>query len=283
MLNSVAASLTGWVAGPFFFIPLVGVIGRSSVVFWSLVCVFAGQVWGAKMNGPGDYIPFTISRLFTGLFGGIPAILGSGFIIDMFYLHQRGKAFAVFEILIIFAVVGGGTLGGFVVERQPWSYAFWWTLGPVGAAIILVFLFVEDTTYYRGTDSPNAIQLPESWPANRLATFFPGTETQLPGKRREFVSLGCSLTSHLTFNERAGLEGHSSFPDHVRAYHAPHGHVHFCRSRSSHHASVDLGNFSRATSQGGRVRLLVHSNGILYHDGLGRHHLRRALWILLQR
>lgn len=77
------------------------------------------------MTGVNDYIPFTISRLFTGLFGGIPAILGSGYIIDTFFLHQRGKAFAVFEILIIFAVVGGGTLGGFIAHNNNWDLAFW--------------------------------------------------------------------------------------------------------------------------------------------------------------
>ena len=91
MLNTVAASLAGWVAGPFLFVPIVGVVGRSCVIFWSLVFIFIGQVWGAEMTGPNDYIAFTMSRLFTGLFGGIPAILGSGYIIDMFYLHQRGK------------------------------------------------------------------------------------------------------------------------------------------------------------------------------------------------
>ncbi|QGA17659.1 hypothetical protein EYB26_005334 [Talaromyces marneffei] len=186
LLYSVSAGLAGWVAGPFFFIPLVGVVGRGSVIFWSLVCIFAGQIWGAEMTGVNNYIPFTISRLFTGLFGGIPAILGSGYIIDMFFLHQRGKAFAVFEIMIIFAVVGGGTLGGFIANNNPWDLVFWWTLGPVGAAMILVFVFVEETTYNRDADVPHP-PLPKTWLANRVATFFPGTKTQPAGKGKEFV------------------------------------------------------------------------------------------------
>lgn len=113
MLNSVAAGLAGWVAGPFFIMPLVGVIGRSAVIFYSLLGIFACQLWGALMTGSNDFIPFTVSRLIAGFFGAIPAILGSGYIIDLFFLHQRGAAFAIFEVLIIFAVVGGGTLSGF--------------------------------------------------------------------------------------------------------------------------------------------------------------------------
>lgn len=187
LLYSVSAGLAGWVAGPFLFIPLVGVIGRSAVIFWSLVGIFAGQIWGGEMTGVNDYIPFTISRLFTGLFGGIPAILGSGYIIDMFFLHQRGKAFAVFEILIIFAVVGGGTLGGFIAHNNNWDLVFWWTLGPVGAAMILVFVFVEETSYERNDQKSGRISLPKSWLANRVATFLPGSRTQPSGKSKEVV------------------------------------------------------------------------------------------------
>ncbi|KAH8432688.1 uncharacterized protein LDX57_010315 [Aspergillus melleus] len=187
LLNSVAAGLAGWVAGPFFIIPFVAVIGRSAVVLWSLVGIFACQIWAAEMTGPNDYISFTISRLFAGLFGGIPAILGSGYIMDMFFLHQRGKAFAIFEVLIIFAVVGGGTLGGFIAEHKPWNYVFWWTLGPVGGAILAVFFFVEDTTFSRDASTPGRPPLPKGWLANRIATFFPGVKTTPSNKGSEFV------------------------------------------------------------------------------------------------
>ncbi|KFZ03078.1 hypothetical protein V502_11256 [Pseudogymnoascus sp. VKM F-4520 (FW-2644)] len=178
MLNTVAAALAGWMLGPFILVPLAALVGRSSVIFWSLLGTLAGQVWAAKMTGPNNFIPFAISRALCGVFGVIPAILGTGYIMDLFFLHQRGKAFAVFEVLIIFAVVGGGTLGGFIAEYGPWSQVFWWTVGPVGAAAIAVFLFVEDTTFNR---SPNAVQRPplsKTWFANRAATFFPGVKTQ---------------------------------------------------------------------------------------------------------
>ena len=213
LLNSVAAALAGWVAGPFLIAPWAAVFGRSSVILWSLVVTFACQIWAGEMTGSNDFIPFTISRLFCGLFGVIPAILGAGYIIDMFYLHQRGKAFAIFEVLIIFAVVGGGTLGGFIAQTKPWDYVFWWTLGPVGGAIIAVFLFVEDTTFDRDAKSSKRSPLPEAWLANRIATFFPGTQTQARGKGAELVSRalnepsggsGCVRKRSLTVCVRSG-------------------------------------------------------------------------------
>ena len=189
LLNSVAAALAGWVAGPFLIIPLCAVVGRSSVVFWSLIGIFACQVWAAKMTAANDFIPFTLSRLFAGLFAAVPAILGSGYVVDLFFLHQRGKAFAVFEVVVIIAVVGGGTLSGFVAETQSWQFVFWWTLGPIGAAAVLVLLFVHDTTWDRKSKSPGRPALPESWVANRIATFLPGTRTQPSGKASAFVSV----------------------------------------------------------------------------------------------
>lgn len=188
MLNTVAAGLAGWLAGPFIFAPLAAVVGRSSVIFWSLIGTFACQIWAAQMTGPDDFIPFTISRVICGMFGVIPAIMGTGFIMDMFFLHQRGKAFAIFEVLVIFAVVGGGTLGGFIAETKPWNYVFWWTLGPVGAAILSVFFFVEDTTFNRDLEAVKRAPMPKAWLANRVSTFFPGTRTQPAGKAAEFVS-----------------------------------------------------------------------------------------------
>lgn len=124
LLNSVVASLAGWMAGPFIITPLAAPVGRSSVILWSLVGTAICQIWAANMTGSDDFIPFVISRLICGLFGVIPATMGTGYIIDMFFLHQRGKAFAIFEVLIIFAVVGGGTIGGFIAEKNPWQYVF---------------------------------------------------------------------------------------------------------------------------------------------------------------
>lgn len=187
LLNTVAAGFAGWCVGPFLVSPLAGAFGRSSVILWSLVVTIVCQTWAAEMTGEDDYISYLVSRLLCGFFGCMPAILGAGYIIDMFFLHQRGKAFAIFEIFNIFAIIGGGTLGGFIAETQPWQYVFWWTLGPVGAAILLVFTLVKDTTYDRRPGVTNRI-LPKQWLKNRIATFFPGTKTQPKGRRAEVVS-----------------------------------------------------------------------------------------------
>ena len=113
---------------------------------------------------------------------------------DMFFLHQRGKAFAIFEITIIFAVIGSGTFGGFIAESRPWTYVFWWTVGPLATAAILVFCFVQDTTYNRDPKAAWRAPLPRTWLANRIATFLPGYRTVPRIAFSQFVSPPESVT-----------------------------------------------------------------------------------------
>ena len=189
IIYSVAAALAGFMAGPFLLIPISNLIGRSSVILWSLIATMVCQIWAAEMTGANDYIPFVLSRLMYGLFGILPAILGSGYIMDMFFLHQRGKAFAVFEITIIFAVIGSGTFGGFIAQSRLWPYVFWWTVGPLVATMMLVFSFVEDTGFNRDPNTINRAPLQKNWIANRVATFLPGTQTVFGIGLHDLVSL----------------------------------------------------------------------------------------------
>ena len=193
MLYSVCASAAGTVVGPFIFAPLVNVLGRSSTVFWSLVATLGCQIWAAKMTAVDDYIPFVLSRLLAGLFALIPATIGSGYILEMFFLHQRGKVFACFQLAVLLGVIGSGTIGGFVVNSSPWPLVFWWTLGPLGAAIILVFIFAEETTFTRD-DLILYPRLPTTWLANRTATFFMGNRTVPHLSLRQLVRSGKPCT-----------------------------------------------------------------------------------------
>lgn len=88
---SISAAVAGLFVGPLILLPFTRVIGRTSLIFWSLSGAIATQLWAAKMTGRDDYDSFLISRLFAGLFGSVATILGSGYIMDMFFLHQRGK------------------------------------------------------------------------------------------------------------------------------------------------------------------------------------------------
>lgn len=99
------------------------------------------------MTGADDYNAFVVSRLFGGIFGSVPSILGTGMILDIFYLHERGRALTTFHISLLLGTVAGPTFGGFIVEHVPWTHEFWWTVALQGFVFILGSSCVN--LYYR--------------------------------------------------------------------------------------------------------------------------------------
>jgi MFS family permease len=159
--------------GPFFFAPVAHVLGRSSAIFWCLLGALVCQIWGALMTGRDDYIPFIMSRLFSGFFGAVPTAIGPRILTDMFFLHQRGRAFTSLHMAFLFGTIAGPTFSAFISANASFPVEFWWTVGLLGVVLTLTFLFLEETGFDRENKANNPTA-PNSFISNRLATFFFG-------------------------------------------------------------------------------------------------------------
>ena len=93
----LSAAVAGCMAAPVVFVPISRVIGAHSCLLWALLGMLITATWAAKMTDPDDYIPFLVSRIFNGFCGIVPVVLGQGIVVDLFFLHQRGKGFAIFS------------------------------------------------------------------------------------------------------------------------------------------------------------------------------------------
>jgi MFS family permease len=156
--------------GGFLFFPLSAYTGRSSAIFWSLFGLLLSQIWAALMIHKSDYYGFIVSRVFGAFFGVVTAVLGPGFLVDLFFLHQRGRAFTVFHWCFSFGTVAGPTLSAFISAKGSWTYAYWWTAGLAGLTLFPVFFFLHDTTWDRNANAVNT-PAPTNFFANRFATF----------------------------------------------------------------------------------------------------------------
>jgi MFS family permease len=170
----------GMIAGALILFPLSHIFGRSSVIFWSTVATCASQIWAACMTHSTQYVPYLGSRFVAGFFEVSAGILGPRMLFDLFFLHQRGRAFTYFHFALEFGTVASPTLSAFIstAGHDPsWTYAFWWTAGLTALAAIMVFFFVYETAWDRSEGADNdSIATPEGFFASKIATFFPGTK-----------------------------------------------------------------------------------------------------------
>ena len=149
LADGTSVGLAGLATGPFLWIALSNYYGRTAVVFWGLLGTLGCVVWSSQMTAADNYIAFMISRWLGCTFSSVPSTLGGGIILDVFFLHQRGKAFALYSACNLFGVVFGATLSGFFAGLVSWQSQFWWVMGALGLCAILVMFFLEDTTYDR--------------------------------------------------------------------------------------------------------------------------------------
>ncbi|KAH8880904.1 MFS general substrate transporter [Thozetella sp. PMI_491] len=183
--NSAATS--GMIIGSILLYWLSRLIGRQATMLWSLIGALGAAIWAAFMTDKSDYQLFIISRGFAGLFANIVGVLGPRCLIDMFFLHQRGRAFTIFHFFFDLASAAGPSICALVASPSgDWRWALWFSIIVIGVAIILFFAFMQDTTWHRKDGVENN---PPStgWLASRVATFLPGTAITPRVPAKQFI------------------------------------------------------------------------------------------------
>jgi MFS family permease len=139
------------------------------------------------MTGKHQYWSYFMSRYFAGFFGMVVSVLGPRYLVDLFFLHQRGRAFTILHLALNFGASAGPTFSGFIANNQSWTIEYWWSVGLLGATAILVLLFLEETGFDRAEGATN-LTPPEDFLRNRVYTFFPGNRIVKPTTLAETVS-----------------------------------------------------------------------------------------------
>lgn len=175
-----SAATAGTATGPLLWVPLSRYYGKTSILFWTLIAAFGCMCWSASMTSEDQYIPFILSRWLGATFGSAAQTIPGGIVTDLFFLHQRGRAYAVFAASVIGGAAVAGTASGFIVGTVDWTVQFWWIVGLLGVAILLVFFFLDDTTFDRSNSRESYVDERRSFLRNRWETLCPGTKVVAP-------------------------------------------------------------------------------------------------------
>ncbi|KIW19389.1 hypothetical protein PV08_03684 [Exophiala spinifera] len=146
---SLSAAIAGLAVGPLLWTPVARQLGKCAVIFWSLILTLCMNIWSARMTSGDDYIPFVVSRLFAALFGSAASVVGSKFIIEVFFLHDRGKCIAIYTCCVLLGTVASATFSGFIVQDASWTVQFWYNVGVEGVVAVLCLIFLRETGWTR--------------------------------------------------------------------------------------------------------------------------------------
>ncbi|HEY1722192.1 MAG TPA: DHA2 family efflux MFS transporter permease subunit [Magnetospirillaceae bacterium] len=131
--NAIVLPISGWLAS---------VIGRkrlfiSCIVGFSIASLLCGLAPNLEM--------LILFRAIQGLTGGGLQPLSQSILADSFPPKQRGMAFALFGIAVVFAPAIGPTLGGWITDTSSWRWVFLLNV-PVGIILtILLSTMIQDS------------------------------------------------------------------------------------------------------------------------------------------
>lgn len=86
-----------------------------------------------------------VCRFFAGVGGSGCLTLGAGVIADLFPVHQRGKATAIWALGPLMGPVIGPIAGGFIGEEIGWRWAFWIVMIAGGVMALAIELLNQET------------------------------------------------------------------------------------------------------------------------------------------
>lgn len=109
---------------------LLYILALTIFTFGSVLC---GLAW--------DKDSMVVFRIIQGMGGGLMLPTGMTMITEVFPPHERGAAFGLYGIVIIFAPTIGPTLGGYLVDYVGWRYIFYINL-PIGIANVFLATYI---------------------------------------------------------------------------------------------------------------------------------------------
>ena len=131
--NAVILPVSGW---------LSNVLGRKR---FYMICVALFTISSALCGLAPSLGWLLFFRILQGMGGGGLAPSEQAILADTFEPRQRGMAFAVYGLAVVFAPAIGPTLGGYITDNFSWRWIFFINI-PVGIlSLILSYRLVSDS------------------------------------------------------------------------------------------------------------------------------------------
>ncbi|KAF5709471.1 major facilitator superfamily transporter [Fusarium mundagurra] len=144
LTNAQSAQLAGLAMGCLFLIPPAIKYGRRSAYLISTAILAAVTWWTARMQ---TYPELIITMVITGLSGAINETTVQMTIADLFFVHHRGSANAVYFTAVMVGSFLTPIAAGVQAVHEGWRWSYY-TLSICITILFVVFVFAFEETKY---------------------------------------------------------------------------------------------------------------------------------------
>ncbi|KAF1984852.1 MFS general substrate transporter [Aulographum hederae CBS 113979] len=134
-------------ASNIWWVPLSNAFGRRPIVLISLVIFVLSSMWAGLASSFGSLLA---ARVFMGIGEAAADTVAPDVIGEIYFVHQRGRAMAVYTAFLVVGPFLGGLCGAYIVAAGglPWLH---WTNVILAAVNFALCLFLQPETLYRRT------------------------------------------------------------------------------------------------------------------------------------
>ncbi|KAI0423600.1 major facilitator superfamily domain-containing protein [Xylaria sp. FL1042] len=137
----VSAYVVPFAISPLVFAPLSELYGRRVVMNTANFAFLVFTIVCAVSNGIGVFLVF---RVFQGLAGCVPLVLGGGMIADLVPPEKRGRALSGWQLGPLLGPVIGPVAGGYIAQNVGWRWLFW-LIVILSGVLTLLYLLIPET------------------------------------------------------------------------------------------------------------------------------------------
>ncbi|KAF5970447.1 transcription factor Pig1p [Fusarium coicis] len=132
--------------GNLIWMPFVAKYGRRPTYVLSFIMYTAVAAWA---GGATTYGSALAARILMGFASGVAECLAPLTISDLFFLHERGAAMAIYTTALSAGVGVGIIVAGLTTINLSWRYIYWVSVALIGVCTILIILTFPETVYNR--------------------------------------------------------------------------------------------------------------------------------------
>ncbi|KZV79773.1 MFS general substrate transporter [Exidia glandulosa HHB12029] len=128
------------------WIPLANVYGRRPVYLLSTLMTGLTALGSARAPSYGALVA---TRVLNGIGYSAPIALGAGVVVDIFLLHERGRAMGIFAVFLSNGAHLSPIPCGFIAETVGWRWCFYLAAILHGVMFCIMLVALPETLFFR--------------------------------------------------------------------------------------------------------------------------------------